>query len=117
MKVHIGKVIQQKVKAKGMTVVEFAKKINYSRRNAYAIFDNESINTSLLSKIGKVLEYDFFNDYIKIPTGSDKVSDQEIESYVKQSDKQKAKIEALEKEIAYLREINALLKAKQKKKS
>lgn len=116
MKVHIGKLIQQKVKTKGITVVDFARKINYSRRNAYAIFKNESINTSLLSKIGKVLEYDFFNDYIKITPGSDRVSDQELEAYTKQSDKLKAKIESLEKEITYLREINSLLKAKSLKK-
>lgn len=115
MKVHIGKIIQQKVKASGMTVIEFARKINYSRRNVYVIFKNESINTALLTKIGKVLDHDFFNDYIRPVSAADRVAEQEMEQYQKQNEKLKSKIESLEKEVDYLREINTLLKTKKKK--
>ena len=71
MKVHIGKKIKEAVDKSGMTVTEFAEKINYSRRNIYSmlrlrsaqVFSKESIDTQLLLKIGKVLDQDFFNHF------------------------------------------------------
>ena len=60
MKVHIGKKIREAVKKSGMSVTEFAERINYSRRNIYSIFVKESMDTSLLAKISEVLKQDFF---------------------------------------------------------
>ncbi len=48
------------LETKGITVTEFAKRINKSRENVYSIFTRKSIDTNLLSKISEVLEFDFY---------------------------------------------------------
>lgn len=64
MLIHIGKIIKKAVKKKGISVTDFADKINYSRRNVYEIFDRETIDTSLLIKINKILEENLFIHYL-----------------------------------------------------
>ncbi len=44
----IGSIIKEKLKGKGFTVSEFARRINTNRNNVYDIFQRESIDTSLL---------------------------------------------------------------------
>ena len=61
--IHIGHVIHAKVKDKGITVTEFAQKINCNRTNIYNIFTRQSIDTDLLLRISQVLDYDFFKLY------------------------------------------------------
>lgn len=63
MTVHIGNKIKAVVTKKGMTVSEFGRRINKSRENVYSIFKRKSIDTALLTTIGKVLEHDFFQYY------------------------------------------------------
>lgn len=65
MAVHIGNIIKELVKAKGFSVEDFSTKINYTRRNAYKIFDKPSIDTDLLQKINKVLGENLFFKFIK----------------------------------------------------
>jgi predicted transcriptional regulator len=64
MSIHIGKIIKDIVKSRQMDVTEFAKKINYTRRNAYKIFNKPSIDTNLLVKINKVLGENLFLNYL-----------------------------------------------------
>ena len=64
MTIHIGKIIQETVRLKGMDVTEFANKINYTRRNIYKIFSKSSIDTDLLKKISKVLGENLFLKYV-----------------------------------------------------
>jgi transcriptional regulator with XRE-family HTH domain len=61
----IGAQIREVVEKRGMTVTEFAKRINKSRENAYSIFSRKTIDTGLLKLISEVLEYDFFKQYSK----------------------------------------------------
>ena len=114
MKVHIGGKIKEAVKKSGMSVTEFAKKINYSRRNIYSIFEKESVDTAILKKIGDILEYDFFVDYSlntkKQLHTQNQVADQ-------QAVYGETKIQELMKEVEYLKEINSLLKAQVEKLS
>ena len=114
MKVHIGKRIKEAVEKSGMTVTEFAKKINYSRRNVYAIFEKESVDTSQLKKIGDVLDHDFFVDYSLI---AKKHSHQQTYAADPQAGYGESKIQELMKEVEYLKEINSLLKAQVEKLS
>lgn len=108
MKMHIGKVIKETVKISGISVTEFAKKINYSRRNIYSIFDKESIDTSLLAKISQVLEKDFFVHYnLNSQTYSQPMQVAEPSGEKEYSEN---RIRELIKEIEYLKEINVLLK-------
>lgn len=58
--VNIGTKIKFVVNKKGISVSEFSRRINKSRENVYSIFKRKSIDTVLLSKIGEVLEHDFF---------------------------------------------------------
>ena len=59
MAYHFGAEIRKVLKEKGMTVAEFARRINKSRENAYDIFRRKSLDMELLSAISEVLDYDF----------------------------------------------------------
>ena len=107
MKMHIGKKIQEAVKRSGMSVTEFAEKINYSRRNIYSIFDKESIDTSLLVKISEVLGHDFFSHYNSDPKKGNRSQAAEPSGVREYNEN---RIRDLVKEIDYLKEINSLLK-------
>jgi hypothetical protein len=68
MKKKIGQLIEERVKAQNLNVVDFAKQIDTERSNVYDIFKRESIDTGLLKKIGQVLHYDFFQDLLEPET-------------------------------------------------
>lgn len=61
MSYHLGAEIRKILKQRGMTVSEFARRINKSRENIYSIFKRKSLDTELLKNISAVLHYDFFN--------------------------------------------------------
>ncbi|MBX9852824.1 MAG: helix-turn-helix domain-containing protein [Cytophagaceae bacterium] len=93
MMVHIGKKIKEVFKNAGLTVTEFARRINTSRENVYGVFRRKSVDTEMLTKISKALNYDFFRLYS---------NPKEIEELRKQ-------LEVAEQEILYLKKINGLL--------
>ena len=62
---HIGNMIRQKLKEQGRSVTWFAQQIYCSRSNTYRIFNNPNIDTELLKRICRILDYDFFNDISK----------------------------------------------------
>jgi len=100
MAIHIGKRIKQVFEKKGMSISEFSRRLNSSRENVYDIFKRQSIDTSLLEKISKVLEYDFFQHYTSLQQVNEKL---------------KEEIEKLNGDNALLREMNAFLKKGKKK--
>ena len=59
----IGAQIRNVLEKRGMTVTEFAKRINKSRENAYSIFSRKTIDTGLLKLISEVLSHDFFKQF------------------------------------------------------
>lgn len=61
--IHIGKIIHKKFKESGLSVAEFAARINRTRGTVYDIFSRKSIDTDLLITISEVLRYDFFQEY------------------------------------------------------
>lgn len=61
----IGKLIQEKIEERKMSIVDFAKAIHCSRPNVYNILKSPSIDFVRLMKISEVLEYDFFAYYSK----------------------------------------------------
>lgn len=89
---HIGEKIKKVLESKGITVTEFAKRINKSRENIYSIFTRKTIDTGLLQSISRVLEYDFF---VHLSTTHYKLSQE---------------IELLKEEIRLLKDYNKLLK-------
>jgi transcriptional regulator with XRE-family HTH domain len=62
--IHIGSIIRQKVKEKGLSVKTFAKMLHYSESNAYSIFTRKSIDFELLEFISEILDYDFESLYM-----------------------------------------------------
>lgn len=123
MAIHIGKKIKEEVYRQGISVTEFAKKINRSRNVVYNIFERESIDTALLNNIGKELKCDFFslysiqreytitntkNFFVNEPnTFYGKLHTEELKTLQKH-------MEALQTEINYLKKINMLLESKKK---
>ena len=95
MSQRIGAQIRGVIEKRGMTVTEFASRINKSRENAYSIFNRKTIDTSLLKLISEVLEYDFFKQMSP--------SYQQLE----------AELEKVKAENSLLKDYNALLKQQQ----
>lgn len=59
MKTHAGKKIKEHFVASGLSVSEFARRLNCHRQNVYDIFRREVIDVGLLQRISRVLEHDF----------------------------------------------------------
>lgn len=59
--VHVGRLIKQVVKERGMTVREFAEKLYCDRKNVYKIFTKDHISTGLLWDVSRVLDFDFYS--------------------------------------------------------
>lgn len=60
-KIHIGKIIRNKITDRGMTVSEVARRLNKTPQALHQMFGRPSIDTETLLEIGDVLEYNFFN--------------------------------------------------------
>lgn len=126
MAIHIGKKIKEELYSQGISVTDFAKKINRSRNVAYDIFERESIDTALLNRIAKVLNVDFFSLYssqkeFSLESIKHFNSGEPPPHYGKQAEEillLQQQNEALLKEVVYLKKIINLLespKAKAKK--
>lgn len=63
--IHIGQIIHERFKESGLSVAEFAARINRTRGTVYDIFSRKSIDTDLLITISDVLQYDFFQEYYR----------------------------------------------------
>ena len=62
MKIHAGKKVKEHFAASGLSVSEFARRLNCHRQNVYDIFKRQNIDLSLLQRISKVLEHDFVTE-------------------------------------------------------
>jgi len=113
MNIHIGQIIKKEVKLSDMSVKDFAESINCSRRNVYAIFGKESIDTNMLINISRVLGKNLFKHYDHILEEKHETSNLEEPKPI-YSKEEIQKIKYLEKEIQHLEEINKLLKEKGK---
>lgn len=65
MALHIGKLIKEELYRQEMPVSVFAKRIKRSRNSVYDLFERQSIDMELLSKISAVLKHDFLAVYDK----------------------------------------------------
>jgi len=62
-RLHIGNRVQEVFMNSGLSVQQFAGMIPCKVGNIYKIYEREEISTSLLVKICKILQYDFFKLY------------------------------------------------------
>lgn len=61
--IHIGSMIEDRLKDIGMKKAEFARRIYCSRQNVASILKKRSINSEMLFQISEVLEMNFFAAY------------------------------------------------------
>ncbi len=67
-KIHIGNLIDEKIKERGITKAEFGRRICTSRQNISTLLKKESLDASLLYKISIILDFNFFSCYTeKLP--------------------------------------------------
>lgn len=125
---HIGNLINNLLKSQQMTKSKLGNLIGYSTSQAVYLTTRKSIDVNMLQKIGNALKYNFFNHF---PIEESKEQDgkkQDISNKEKTQEDEKKKLQdniiELEKqieaskrdlflqkqEIAYLKEINELLK-------
>jgi len=64
MAVNIGEKIKQRAKELRVGPTELGKMINTSKQNVYGIYKRKSIDTEMLRKLSKALNYDFFQYYL-----------------------------------------------------
>lgn len=70
--IHIGQLIDARIKECGMTYAEFARHLCIERTTVYNIIRSKSIDTERLIHIGRILEYDFLrNVYLSSGDASD----------------------------------------------
>ena len=60
---HIGEKIKARAKELRIGPTELARQIRTSKQNVYGIYLRESIDTDLLARLGKALDFDFFAYY------------------------------------------------------
>jgi hypothetical protein len=60
---HIGEKVKARAKELRMGPTELARAIKTSKQNIYGIYLRETIDTGLLQKLGKALDFDFFVYY------------------------------------------------------
>jgi hypothetical protein len=60
---RIGEKVEARAKELRIGPTELARKIKTSKQNVYHIYKRESIDTELLMRLSKVLDYDFFQYY------------------------------------------------------
>ncbi|MDQ3111475.1 MAG: helix-turn-helix domain-containing protein [Bacteroidota bacterium] len=112
MAVHIGKLISKKIKEIGMSKSELSRRISVTPQSTHYILAKSSIDTDVLLKISRALDYDFFQHYLGLnPQGKGhetlmNVSSSELKSQIAEIRKE---ISTMELHNSYLREIVNLL--------
>lgn len=108
---HIGEKVKARAKDLRIGPTELAKKIRTSKQNIYGIYSRESIDTALLQKLSKALDFDFFAYYGT--TGNSSVSTQRNTGYKtkKSSISSDDEVISIRRELKELHEKYELLKA------
>ena len=62
-KLHIGNLIRTTLNEQGRTVAWLARQVNCSHNNIYKVFQKSSIDTDLLLRISRAMDYNFFQHF------------------------------------------------------
>lgn len=68
---RIGQKVEARAKELRIGPTELARKIKTSKQNVYHIYKRESIDTALLMRLSKVLDFDFFQFYVHAGTANE----------------------------------------------
>lgn len=69
-RMHIGQLIKEVFEEKGISVTEFARRINCARPNVYSIFERYDIGVEQLIDISEALDHNFLDD-VQLKSGLD----------------------------------------------
>lgn len=61
--IHIGQLVEERIKEMGITKAEFGRRISTSRQNVNTILKKKSLDSEMLGNISEVLNFDFFTYY------------------------------------------------------
>lgn len=64
-KIHIGKLIHQKLNEKGIDMYRIEKFLKCSEEEIFSMYQKPSIDTEILLRWSKLLKYDFFRIYVQ----------------------------------------------------
>jgi transcriptional regulator with XRE-family HTH domain len=111
MTVEIGHKIKAIFDARNMKLTEFADELGTVRQNVYRIFKKRHLDTGLLLKISKVLEYNFFQCYVAAPSenGDEDEQTKQLKATIVDYQRQ---LDLAKKEVDYLRKIIHLMEEK-----
>jgi plasmid maintenance system antidote protein VapI len=66
---HIGEVIREKVKERGLSAADFANAIHCTRSHVYTIYSRKNMDVEQLMQISKALDYDLISElYLNRPS-------------------------------------------------
>lgn len=105
--VEIGQKIKEVFDNRNIKLTDFADELGTVRQNVYRIFKKRHLDTGLLLKISRVLDYNFFQYYV-IP----QINQQPIVKPPGESAEFQKQLELSKKEIDYLRKIIKLMEEK-----
>lgn len=60
--VHIGAIIQERLRQEGRSIGWFAKEMNCDRSNMYKMLGRAHLDSNFILRASKILEHDFFKD-------------------------------------------------------
>jgi len=121
MAINIGERIKHRAKELRIGPTELGKMINTSKQNVYGIYKRKSIDTEMLRKLSKALNYDFFQYYFNDNLGflgeSPPSYGKKGKSAVSADEFQKLKreLEDLREKYELLKKLNNLLERKRGK--
>lgn len=118
MTINIGEKIKEIFESKEMKLKDFAEEIGVARQNVYRIFEKDSIDITLLKKIGAILDHDFleyFTNQEQIAQSTDHLLLLEKNTELqKDNDRLKNELMLATKEIDYLKKIIELMEERTK---
>lgn len=79
--IRIGDLIKMEVQRQGLSVKDFADKINCKRNNVYDIYKRSHIDITLLKRISKILNRNFFAELAENMDLADEKEESEEEKY------------------------------------
>lgn len=106
--VNIGSIIRDHLRKKGSSVKQLAKEMKLSHSQLYYNLNHNHFTIDRLEQISRTLDHDFFA-YLTESKGSTEEEAVKLRTEIKELN---SKVAILQKEVELLREINALLKAK-----
>ncbi len=111
MDIAIGYFIEKVAKEKKLSTLDLSIKLKISRGSVSRLFGYKSVQTDFLKEICVAMDYDFFVVLSQYQDGITRVEEKVVVSECeKMLESKTAELEAVMKEVGYLKEINDFLR-------